>query len=55
MCIIQIDKLPDDITVGPDGYGDLMTNGDIPSDCIKILDLDELRKSLGVDCIIDVI
>ena len=55
MCIVKIDKLPNDVDVGPDGYGDLMTNGDIPPSCIKILEPRELRKSLGVDCIIDVI
>jgi len=57
MCVIVIDKLPvtdvmgNEYKVGSDGYGDLMTNDDIPPRCIKEIlyytDLPMDKRPLG--------
>jgi hypothetical protein len=46
-CVLQVNCFGKGAKVGLDGYGDLMTNKDIPAHCIKPLYRKDVEKKLG--------
>ena len=45
-CVVQIDCLGKGAKIGSDGYGDLMTNKDIPIGCLKPLRRKDIEKAI---------
>jgi hypothetical protein len=44
MCIIKVDCIAEGAEIGPDGYGETMTNKDIPPDCLTVLHPDDIKE-----------
>lgn len=44
-CIIRVKCLVKGAKLGPDGYGDLMTNKSVPPECVEVLYPDDLRMA----------
>lgn len=49
VCILEVVCLGKGAKVGPDGYGDLMTNKDIPASCLKPLKRTDIERKIGMD------
>ena len=55
MCVVKINKIPDNAQVGSDGHGSHMVDSDIPPKNIKILYPAALRRELNVSSLLDAI
>jgi hypothetical protein len=55
MCVIEIFQLPEEVEIGSDGYGGLMSNDSIPSECLKVWRPEDLRKKFGVNNLLDLV